>query len=47
MRDRPAKMYTAMRKIHKDKDAEPSEFEESVAQVKLSIFPPNLLRAFG
>lgn len=43
MRDRPAKMYTAMRKIHKDKDAEPTEFEESVAQVKFSIFPPNLL----
>ncbi|OAY34766.1 40S ribosomal protein S7 [Manihot esculenta] len=25
-------MYTAKQKIHKDKDAEPSEFEESVAQ---------------
>lgn len=26
-------MYTAKRKIQKDKDAEPTEFEESVAQV--------------
>ncbi|XP_022137245.1 40S ribosomal protein S7-like [Momordica charantia] len=26
------KMYTALKKIHKDKDVEPSEFEESVAQ---------------
>ncbi|KAF2284522.1 hypothetical protein GH714_026084 [Hevea brasiliensis] len=26
------KMYTAKQKIHKDKDAEPTEFEESVAQ---------------
>ncbi|XP_030535222.2 40S ribosomal protein S7 [Rhodamnia argentea] len=25
-------MYTSRRKIHKDKDAEPTEFEESVAQ---------------
>ncbi|KAI5660206.1 hypothetical protein M9H77_28999 [Catharanthus roseus] len=25
-------MYTSLRKIHKDKDAEPSEFEETVAQ---------------
>ncbi|CAN1256010.1 40S ribosomal protein S7 [Linum perenne] len=25
-------MYTAKQKIHKDKDVEPSEFEESVAQ---------------
>ena len=31
-------MYTALRKIHKDKDAEPSEFEESVAQVESSNF---------
>ena len=30
----PANMYTALRKIHKDKDAEPTEFEESVAQVE-------------
>lgn len=27
------KMYTARQKIHKDKDLEPSEFEDSVAQV--------------
>lgn len=26
-------MYTAAQKIHKDKGAEPSEFEENVAQV--------------
>ncbi|KAK8576663.1 hypothetical protein V6N13_032582 [Hibiscus sabdariffa] len=26
------KMYTSRKKIHKDKDAEPTEFEESVAQ---------------
>ena len=26
-------MYTSRKKIHKDKDAEPTEFEESVAQV--------------
>ncbi|XP_017629344.2 40S ribosomal protein S7 [Gossypium arboreum] len=26
------KMYTSMKKIHKDKDVEPTEFEESVAQ---------------
>lgn len=26
-------MYTALQKIHKDKDVEPSEFEETVAQV--------------
>ncbi|WMV57856.1 hypothetical protein MTR67_051241 [Solanum verrucosum] len=25
-------MYTSRQKIHKDKDAEPTEFEESVAQ---------------
>ncbi|MCD9642271.1 40S ribosomal protein, partial [Datura stramonium] len=29
---RPVKMYTSRQKIHKDKDAEPTEFEESVAQ---------------
>lgn len=27
------KMYTSRKKIHKDKDAEPTEFEESVGQV--------------
>jgi len=26
-------MYTSRKKIHKDKDAEPTEFEESVGQV--------------
>lgn len=26
-------MYTALQKIHKERDAEPSEFEENVAQV--------------
>lgn len=26
-------MYSARSKIHKDKDAEPTEFEEGVAQV--------------
>jgi len=30
---RTAKMFTALKKIHKEKGAEPSEFEESVAQV--------------
>ncbi|PHT46143.1 40S ribosomal protein S7 [Capsicum baccatum] len=29
---RSARMYTSRQKIHKDKDAEPTEFEESVAQ---------------
>lgn len=29
------KMFTALKKIHKDKDAEASEFEETVAQVFL------------
>ncbi|GFQ01080.1 40S ribosomal protein s7 [Phtheirospermum japonicum] len=28
------KMYTALQKIHKDKDVEPTEFEENVAQAK-------------
>lgn len=28
-------MFTSRKKIHKDKDAEPTEFEESVAQVSL------------
>lgn len=46
MCDKPAKMYSAMRKIHKDKNADPTEFEESVAQVKFLIFPWNLLQAF-
>lgn len=27
------KMYTSMKKIQKDKDVEPTEFEQSVAQV--------------
>ena len=32
-------MYTSRKKIHKDKDAEPSEFEESVAQVyKVDVY---------
>lgn len=26
-------MFTAAQKIHKDRDAEPTEFEENVAQV--------------
>lgn len=26
-------MYTALQKIHKEKDADPTEFEENVAQV--------------
>ncbi|GFQ07567.1 40S ribosomal protein s7 [Phtheirospermum japonicum] len=30
--DKSFKMYTASQKIHKDKDAEPTEFEENVAQ---------------
>lgn len=30
-------MYTARKKIHKDKDAEPTEFEETVAQVILVV----------
>ncbi|CAH9119152.1 unnamed protein product [Cuscuta epithymum] len=30
-------MYTALQKIHKDKDAEPSEFEESVAQALFDL----------
>ncbi|PHT92756.1 hypothetical protein T459_00638 [Capsicum annuum] len=30
-------MYTSRQKIHKDKDAEPTEFEESVAQTKESL----------
>ena len=34
-------MYTALKKIHKDKDVEASEFEETVAQVVLleNIYP--------
>ncbi|PHU24592.1 40S ribosomal protein S7 [Capsicum chinense] len=31
------KMYTSRQKIHKDKDAEPSEFEESVAQALFDL----------
>ncbi|KAK1297265.1 40S ribosomal protein S7 [Acorus calamus] len=30
-------MYTARRKIHKDKDVEPSEFEEAVAQALFDL----------
>ncbi|PHU28500.1 GEM-like protein 5 [Capsicum chinense] len=30
--NRSTRMYTSRQKIHKDKDAEPTEFEESVAQ---------------
>ncbi|GER54029.1 40S ribosomal protein S7 [Striga asiatica] len=30
-------MYTALQKIHKDKDAEPSEFEENVAQALFDL----------
>ena len=31
-------MYTSRKKIHKDKDAEPTEFEETVAQVIVTVF---------
>lgn len=31
-------MYTSRKKIHKDNDAEPTEFEETVAQVNLIAF---------
>lgn len=31
------KMYTSRKKIHKDKDAEPTEFEETVAQVSIFV----------
>ena len=31
-------MYTSRKKIHKDKDAEPTEFEETVAQVIVAVF---------
>ncbi|KAL6177858.1 hypothetical protein ACLB2K_049379 [Fragaria x ananassa] len=34
-------MFTARKKIHKDKDAEPSEFEESVAQAFFDLENPN------
>ncbi|KZV31780.1 hypothetical protein F511_00584 [Dorcoceras hygrometricum] len=30
-------MYTALQKIHKDKDAEPTEFEETVAQALFDL----------
>lgn len=33
-------MYTARKKIQKDKGLEPSEFEDSVAQVSKSARPP-------
>jgi hypothetical protein len=39
---RSVKMFTTKKKIQKDKDAEPTEFEETVAQVSslllLSVF---------
>lgn len=35
---RPLKMYTSRKKILKDKDAEPTEFEETVAQVIIAVF---------
>ncbi|KAJ4962015.1 hypothetical protein NE237_021925 [Protea cynaroides] len=38
---RSAKMYTFRRKIQKDKDAEPSEFEESVAQALFDLETSN------
>lgn len=31
-------MFTALQKIHKDRDADPTEFEESVAQVSSYAF---------
>lgn len=34
---RPLKMYTSRKKILKDKDAEPTEFEETVAQVIIAV----------
>ena len=34
---RAAKMFTALKKIHKEKGADPSEFEESVAQVSYAF----------
>ncbi|CAI9777696.1 unnamed protein product [Fraxinus pennsylvanica] len=36
-----SKMYTALQKIHKDKDAEPTEFEESVAQALFDLESTN------
>lgn len=33
-------MYTALKKIQKDKDVEPTEFEELVAQASTSIIGP-------
>ncbi|CAL5324828.1 unnamed protein product [Camellia sinensis] len=33
----PLKMYTSRKKIHKDKDAEPTEFEETVAQALFDL----------
>ena len=35
---RSVKMFTSRKKIHKDKDAEPTEFEEAVAQVSYIAF---------
>ncbi|KAL2531604.1 40S ribosomal protein S7-2 [Abeliophyllum distichum] len=34
---RSFKMFTALQKIHKDKDAEPTEFEETVAQALFDL----------
>ncbi|KAH6825884.1 Ribosomal protein S7e family protein [Perilla frutescens var. hirtella] len=34
-------MYTALQKIHKDKDAEPTEFEENVAQALFDLETTN------
>ncbi|CAI9763531.1 unnamed protein product [Fraxinus pennsylvanica] len=38
---RSFKMYTALQKIHKDKDAEPTEFEETVAQALFDLESTN------
>ena len=37
------KMYSAARKIQKDKDSEPTEFELSVAQVIVVVFICNFI----
>jgi hypothetical protein len=37
-------MYSARSKIHKDKDAEPTEFEEGVAQVTMLLFILTILQ---
>lgn len=39
-------MYTALQKIHKERDAEPSEFEENVAQVFARFLLPNFSSCF-